>query len=347
MTPYLSIEALSVSYGSTRVLDRVSLAVDKGELVALLGSSGCGKTTLLRSIAGFVAAQEGRIRVDGRDITRLPPEIARHRDDVPVLCAVAAHERRRQHRLRAAHARLGEGPDRGARRRDAQAPAARRLRQPHDRRSFPAGSSSGSRSAVRWRSTRSVLLLDEPMSNLDYKVRLELRHELRALQQRVGITAVYVTHDREEALTLADRIAVIDAGRIAQTARPRRCSTGRRSPFVAGFHGRRQRARRRALDDGAWRRAGETRDRRAARAPISAASARACSSRRRGAPSRRAGDGRHGRAAPLPRQRRSATACARAATKSGSRTIRPRDEGAQVRVAVAPDALLLFSAAAR
>ena len=83
----------------------------------------------------------------------------------------------------------------------------------------------------------SVLLLDEPMSNLDYRVRLELRHELRALQQRVGITAIYVTHDREEALTLADRIAVIDAGRIAQLGTPHEVFHRPVSPFVAGFMG--------------------------------------------------------------------------------------------------------------
>jgi ABC-type Fe3+/spermidine/putrescine transport system ATPase subunit len=83
----------------------------------------------------------------------------------------------------------------------------------------------------------SVLLLDEPMSNLDYKVRLDLRHELRALQQRIGITAVYVTHDREEALTLADRIAVIDAGRVVQYAPPEEVFHRPTSPFVAGFMG--------------------------------------------------------------------------------------------------------------
>ena len=80
---------------------------------------------------------------------------------------------------------------------------------------------------MRWRSIRTLLLLDEPMSNLDYKVRLELRHELRALQQRIGITAVYVTHDREEALTLADRIAVIDAGRVVQFGPPEEIFHGR------------------------------------------------------------------------------------------------------------------------
>ena len=228
---------MSVSYGATRVLDRVSLDVERGEMIALLGSSGCGKTTLLRSIAGFVTPDEGTILVDGRDITRLPPEKRADGDDVPVLCAVAAHERGRQHRLRPAHARLEERRDREARGRDAEAAAARRLHASGRSTQL----SGGQRQRVALGRALAVdphlLLLDEPMSNLDYKVRLELRHELRALQRRVGITAVYVTHDREEALTLADRIAVIDAGRIVQIGTPEEIFHRPESAFVAGFMG--------------------------------------------------------------------------------------------------------------
>ena len=102
-----SIENLCVSYGATRVLDHVSLDVERGEMIALLGSSGCGKTTLLRSIAGFIRPDSGAIRVDGDDITRAAAGKAQHGDDVPVLRAVAAHERRREHRLRACRCAAG------------------------------------------------------------------------------------------------------------------------------------------------------------------------------------------------------------------------------------------------
>src|SRR5512137_2266851 len=236
MPAYLSIENLSVSYGATRVLDRVSLDVARGEMIALLGSSGCGKTTLLRAIAGFVLPQSGAIRVAGRDIAGLPPE---KRGTAMMFQSyalwphmnVAANigyglKMRGEPRERIA-ARVGE---------------MLALLQLEGFGSRPVTQlSGGQRQRVALGRALavnpSVLLLDEPMSNLDYKVRLDLRHELRALQQRIGITAVYVTHDREEALTLADRIAVIDAGRVVQYASPEEVFHRPSSPFVAGFMG--------------------------------------------------------------------------------------------------------------
>lgn len=234
--PYLHADAVSVSYGTTRVLDRVSLEVARGELVALLGSSGCGKTTLLRAIAGFVAPDEGRIVVDGRDITRLPPE-ARGTAMMFQSYALWPHMD--------VAANIGYGLRMRAKPRDA---IARRVDEMlkllqlegYGPRSIAALSGGQKQRVALGRALAvdpSVLLLDEPMSNLDYRVRLELRHELRALQKRVGITAVYVTHDREEALTLADRIAVIDAGRIAQLGTPDEVFHHPVSPFVAGFMG--------------------------------------------------------------------------------------------------------------
>jgi len=234
--PYLHADAVSVSYGTTRVLDRVSLEVARGELVALLGSSGCGKTTLLRAIAGFVAPDEGRIVVDGRDITRLPPE-ARGTAMMFQSYALWPHMD--------VAANIGYGLRMRGRPRDA---IARRVDEMlkllqlegYGPRSIAALSGGQKQRVALGRALAvdpSVLLLDEPMSNLDYRVRLELRHELRALQKRVGITAVYVTHDREEALTLADRIAVIDAGRIAQLGTPDEVFHHPVSPFVAGFMG--------------------------------------------------------------------------------------------------------------
>jgi len=236
MAPYLSIENLSVSYSATRVLDRVSLGVERGEMIALLGSSGCGKTTLLRSIAGFVLPDSGTIKVGGRDITRLPPEA---RETAMMFQSYALWP----------HMSVADNIAYGLRMRgwkkDAMAARVEEMLKLLQLQGFgprPVTQlSGGQRQRVAMGRALAVdphlLLLDEPMSNLDYKVRLELRHELRALQKRIGITAVYVTHDREEALTLADRIAVIDAGRIVQIGAPEQIFHQPSSAFVAGFMG--------------------------------------------------------------------------------------------------------------
>jgi putative spermidine/putrescine transport system ATP-binding protein len=236
MTPYLSIESLNVGYGSTRVLNDVNLDVARGELVALLGSSGCGKTTLLRSIAGFVMPESGTIKVDGRDIAPLPPE---KRGTAMMFQSYALWP----------HMSVEENIGYGLRMRGWKNDAiARRIGEMLallQLEGFGPRSvtqlSGGQRQRVALGRALAVdpqlLLLDEPMSNLDYKVRIELRHELRALQRRIGITAVYVTHDREEALTLADRIAVIDAGRVVQYGPPEEIFHRPASAFVAGFMG--------------------------------------------------------------------------------------------------------------
>jgi ABC-type Fe3+/spermidine/putrescine transport system ATPase subunit len=233
---YLSIEQLTVAYGDTRVLDRVSLDVARGEMIALLGSSGCGKTTLLRAIAGFVAPQSGAIRVDGRDIGTLPPE---RRGTAMMFQSYALWP----HMSVAAN--IGYGLRMRGWKGDAIAARVDEMLTLLQLEGFgprPVTQlSGGQRQRVALGRALAVnpslLLLDEPMSNLDYKVRLELRHELRALQQRIGITAVYVTHDREEALTLADRIAVIDAGHIVQYGPPEEVFHRPNSTFVAGFMG--------------------------------------------------------------------------------------------------------------
>ena len=238
MSAYLTIDAVSVAYGADAppVLDRVSLDVQRGEMVALLGPSGCGKTTLLRAIAGFVKPRSGRIVVDGRDITELPPEA---RQTAMMFQSYALWP----------HMDVAANIGYGLRMRGmARAQVAERVEQmlkllqlegfgPRSVSSL----SGGQRQRVAMGRALAVdpllLLLDEPMSNLDYKVRLDLRHELRALQRRVGITAIYVTHDREEALTLADRIAVIDGGRVLQFGTPEDVFHKPASPFVAGFMG--------------------------------------------------------------------------------------------------------------
>src|SRR5690348_5207008 len=233
---YLSIENVSVAYDGTRVLSDVSLDVARGELVALLGSSGCGKTTLLRSIAGFVTPQSGRIRVAGRDISGLPPE---KRGTAMMFQSYALWP----HMSVAAN--IGYGLRMRGVARDSIAKRVDELLALMQMHGFASRSvaqlSGGQRQRVALARALAVdpalLLLDEPMSNLDYKVRIELRHELRALQKRIGITAVYVTHDREEALTLADRIAVLDAGRVVQYGSPEEIFHRPASAFVAGFMG--------------------------------------------------------------------------------------------------------------
>ncbi len=233
---YLSIEQLSVAYGDTLVLDRVSLDVARGEMVALLGSSGCGKTTLLRAIAGFVSPRSGAIRVDGRDIAALPPE---KRGTAMMFQSYALWP----HMTVAAN--IGYGLRMRGWKKEAIAARVDEILALLQLEGFAPRAvtqlSGGQRQRVALGRALAVnpslLLLDEPMSNLDYKVRLELRHELRALQQRIGITAVYVTHDREEALTLADRIAVIDAGRVIQCGAPEEVFHHPTSAFVAGFMG--------------------------------------------------------------------------------------------------------------
>jgi putative spermidine/putrescine transport system ATP-binding protein len=236
MSAYLAIESLSVDYGTTRVLDDVSIDVARGELVALLGSSGCGKTTLLRSIAGFVQPARGRIRVDGRDITSLPPE---KRGTAMMFQSYALWP----------HMSVADNIGYGLRMRGVRREAiAKRVDEMLNLLQLAGFGprpvtqlSGGQRQRVALGRALAVdphlLLLDEPMSNLDYKVRIELRHELRALQKRIGITAVYVTHDREEALTLADRIAVMQGGKVEQFGTPEEVFHRPMSPFVAGFMG--------------------------------------------------------------------------------------------------------------
>ncbi|HEX6138812.1 MAG TPA: ABC transporter ATP-binding protein [Casimicrobiaceae bacterium] len=247
---------MSVAYDGTRVLSDVTLDVGRGELVALLGSSGCGKTTLLRSIAGFVTPQAGHIRVGGRDIIPLPPE---KRGTAMMFQSYALWP----------HMSVAGNIGYGLKMRGASKEAiARRvdemlaLLQMQGFAPRPVTQlSGGQRQRVALGRALAVdpqlLLLDEPMSNLDYKVRIELRHELRALQKRIGITAVYVTHDREEALTLADRIAVIDAGRVVQYGSPEQIFHRPASAFVAGFMGADNAIELRRADDGRLSAAGE------------------------------------------------------------------------------------------
>jgi multiple sugar transport system ATP-binding protein len=232
----VSLTNIVKRYGAHVVVPNLDLEIADGEFVVLVGPSGCGKTTTLQMIAGLESISAGTLRIGGRDVTHLP---AKDRDIAMVFQSYALFP----------HMTVRDNVNFGLRirRTPAQkmehivADVAERLQIAAYLDRLPRALSGGQRQRVALGRALAIdphlLLLDEPMSNLDYKVRLELRHELRALQQRIGITAVYVTHDREEALTLADRIAVIDAGRVVQVGAPEEIFHRPTSAFVAGFMG--------------------------------------------------------------------------------------------------------------
>jgi putative spermidine/putrescine transport system ATP-binding protein len=233
---FLAVERVSVGYGGTPVLSDISLSVRQGELVALLGSSGCGKTTLLRTIAGFAQPSSGVISVAGRDITRLPPD---RRDMALVFQSYALwpHMSVRQN--------IGYGLK--LRRVPPSAIAAKvdgimgmlGLDGLGDRN--VTALSGGQRQRVALGRALAIdpriLLLDEPLSNLDARIRQSVRHEIRSLQRRLGITAIHVTHDREEAMVMADRIVILNSGTIEQEGAPEAVYNGPATPFVARFMG--------------------------------------------------------------------------------------------------------------
>ncbi|BAI75210.1 spermidine/putrescine transport system ATP-binding protein (plasmid) [Azospirillum sp. B510] len=232
----LHVEDLTVAYGGSRVLNGVSLHVQPGEFVALLGSSGCGKTTLLRAVSGFVPVDGGRIAIAGRDVTKAPPE---RRDTAMVFQSYALWP----HMTTAQNIGYGLKLRRWTRPRIAErvAEMLRLLKLDGLAERNVTQLSGGQRQRVALGRALAVnpeiLLLDEPLSNLDARIRLELRHEIRALQQRLGITAVHVTHDREEAMVMADRIVILNSGTIAQIGTPEEIYRRPASAFVASFLG--------------------------------------------------------------------------------------------------------------
>ncbi|MEY3663908.1 MAG: hypothetical protein RLZZ153_90 [Pseudomonadota bacterium] len=232
----VDLDQITLSFGSTPVLRRVSLSIASGEFFALLGPSGCGKSTLLRVIAGFSEAQEGSVRVDGRPVEQLPP----WKRDVGMVfqsyalwphmtvagnVAFGLEERRLpreqvRERVREALERVGL--------------------QPFAHRK-PGELSGGQQQRVALARTLAiqprVLLLDEPLSNLDAKLRVHMRRELLAMQRQLGITTIFVTHDQEEAMTTADRIAVMNEGVVQQVGSPVDLYDHPANRFVAEFVG--------------------------------------------------------------------------------------------------------------
>ncbi len=230
------IEQVGMRFGGTVALESVSLTVADGELVALLGPSGCGKTTLLRIIAGLETQTSGRVLIGGRDMTGLPP---RRRGLAMVFqnYAVFPHMTVRDNvafglRMTGADAARIE-------RQVARATALLHI-EPYLHR-YPAQLSGGQRQRVAVARALAVepavLLMDEPLSNLDALLRLEMRAELKTVLQAAGTTTLYVTHDQTEAMGLADRIAVLNAGRIVQVAPPAEIYRHPASRFVGSFLG--------------------------------------------------------------------------------------------------------------
>jgi spermidine/putrescine ABC transporter ATP-binding subunit len=223
-------------FGAVTAVDRVDLAIEDGELFTLLGPSGCGKTTLLRLLAGFYQPDAGQIRFGERLVSGLPP-YARNIGMVfqnyalwphmTVRANVAYGLRLRKLSSAEIETRLAEG--------------LRKVNLVGFEARYPGQLSGGQQQRVALARALvlnpDILLLDEPLSNLDAKIRVQVRAEIRTLQQDLGITTVYVTHDQEEALSLSDRVAVMKDGRVLQVGVPKEIYERPRTRFVADFVG--------------------------------------------------------------------------------------------------------------
>ncbi len=233
-----SIRAESVvkSFGSTRALDGITLRVEPGELFFLLGASGCGKTTLLRCIAGLETPDRGAIFFGDRDVTKMPPH---KREAAMVFQSYALWP----------HLTVGRNIAFGLEERRVPKPEInRRVAEALERVQLPGYGdrsidqmSGGQQQRVSLARALVVkpkcLLLDEPLSNLDAQLRVEMRREIRRIVKENGLTAIYVTHDQEEALAMAGRLAVMHRGKVAQIGAPEEIYRTPRSAFVANFIG--------------------------------------------------------------------------------------------------------------
>ena len=234
--PYLRIERLTKKFGGFTALDDVSLDVYEGEFVCFLGPSGCGKTTLLRAIAGLDVQTAGAVEQAGADISALPPS---ERDFGIVFQSYALFPNMTVTR-NVAYGLESQGRSR-AEIRDRVRELLALVGLPDQGDKYPAQLSGGQQQRIALAraiaTSPGLLLLDEPLSALDAKVRARLRHEVKALQRRLGVTTIMVTHDQEEALTMADRIVVMNHGVIEQAGAPTEIYGEPASVFVADFIG--------------------------------------------------------------------------------------------------------------
>ncbi len=232
----IEIESVTKRFGDFTAVGDVSLTVRAGEFLTLLGPSGCGKTTLLRMLSGFETPDAGAIRIAGADVTHLPP-YRRNVNQVFQSYALFPHLSVRDNI--AFGLRMQKTPKDEARRRVAEVVDLVALGGFEDR--MPHQLSGGQRQRVALARAivpnPSVLLLDEPLSALDAKLRKQMQVELKRLQKRLGMTFVFVTHDQEEALTMSDRVVVLDRGRIVQSGTPIEIYHRPGNAFVADFIG--------------------------------------------------------------------------------------------------------------
>jgi len=234
--PHLHIENLQAGYGNKLILNNINLSIKQGEMIALLGPSGCGKTTLLNVLCGFVPVSHGDIFVEQRSISKLPAE-KRNITMVFQSYALWPHMTASQNIAYGLKVKKIKRLEINAR--VTKLLEIVKLSGLGDEK--VTALSGGQRQRVALARALAVnpdlLVLDEPLSNLDAKVRLSVRHEIKALQKQLGFTSLIVTHDQEEALVMADRIAVLNQGRIEQVGTPEEIYNNPSTPFVADFMG--------------------------------------------------------------------------------------------------------------
>ena len=246
----VELRELRREFGEVVALDGINLQLAEGEFLSLLGPSGCGKTTALRLVAGFDRPTSGSILVDGKDISRVPPN---KRDMGMVFQAYSLFpnmtaERNVEFGLRIRGTAREQRAQRIAELLDLVGLGHAGKRYPHQ---LSGGMQQRVALARALAIEPRVLLLDEPLSALDAKVRVQLREEIRRIQSRLGITTIYVTHDQEEALSISDRVAVLSHGRIEQVGMPEEIYSAPSTPFVAEFVGTMNRLEATVADAGA------------------------------------------------------------------------------------------------
>jgi putative spermidine/putrescine transport system ATP-binding protein len=234
--PFLSLNNIYKFFGNATAVENFNIQVDKGEFISFLGPSGCGKTTTLRMVAGFETPSQGQILVDGADITNKPPN---QRNVGMVFQSYALFPN-----MTVAD-NIGFGLKVAKKTREEISKRVEEMlnliHMPAFAKRYPYQMSGGQQQRVALARALAispqVLLLDEPLSALDAKIRLELRTEIRSIQQKMGITTIYVTHDQEEALSLSDRVVVMSNGRIEQIGTPFEIYNFPQTAFVASFVG--------------------------------------------------------------------------------------------------------------
>jgi putative spermidine/putrescine transport system ATP-binding protein len=233
---YLELQGLVRDFGTVKALDGIEINLGEGEFLSLLGPSGCGKTTALRLVAGFDRPDGGRIVVDGKDVTRVAPN---KRDMGMVFQAYSLFPNMTARQNVEFGLRI-RGKDRADRRKRVD-DLLELVGLGHAGDRYPYQLSGGMQQRVALARALAieprVLLLDEPLSALDAKVRVQLREEIRRIQLELGITTLYVTHDQEEALSVSDHVAVMYRGRIEQMGAPAEMYSAPATPFVAEFIG--------------------------------------------------------------------------------------------------------------